>query len=185
MKSYKIIEKKEFDEAAALFEVKPDIAFFVSSKAGTKEISKIILDILEAGMLVGVSGQLGAGKTEFVRSLLADLGFKKGVSSPSFILETEYEILKKTRKNKDISLVSHWDLYRLKQETIPPEISEKVLAKKTLTLVEWPGKIPAIRDLLSLEVMIAMASFLPQLSSDSEEERIIGVKFYRQDLYFK
>lgn len=182
MKSYKILEKKEFAEAAALFTIKPDIVFFVSSLDGTKEISKIILNILKPGMFVGLSGQLGAGKTEFIRCLLNNLGFIQGVLSPSFVLEAEYQIAANAPKNKGISVVSHWDLYRLKQVNPPPELLEKQNLNDTLTLVEWPEKIPMIRDLLSLEVMLAIPDVSFEEADFSGEERVIAVKFYKQRL---
>lgn len=177
MKYTRILDSQNLEKLKGSFINDPDRVFFVDSIEGTKEVAEIIMEYLKPGMLVGLSGQLGAGKTEFVRCLLEKLGFFEGVSSPSFVLENIYNIDEKMAKNKAILQVSHWDLYRLKQQEIPAEILENLNLNNTLTLVEWHEKIPGLRDLLSMELMLAIPE--DNFKKDkSDNQRLIGLKVY-------
>ena len=88
-----------------------------------------------AGAIVLLSGDLGAGKTAFVRGLAEGLGLDPGeVSSPTFTLIQEY-------RGGRLPLF-HVDLYRLK----PAEVNDLGLDELTLgggvTAIEWPDRLP-------------------------------------------
>jgi len=78
-----------------------------------------------------ISGELGAGKTTFIRYLLRAFGVKKRISSPTFILWQTYQADKK--------FLNHLDLYRL--DSVEPLLKmglfEKMHKKDHLFLVEW------------------------------------------------
>jgi len=79
-----------------------------------------------------LSGDLGAGKTAFVKALLEHLGTSDAVSSPSFSIVNQYELL-----NGEI--IYHMDLYRL--ETIEEAFNtglEEYLYSGDTCLIEWP-----------------------------------------------
>lgn len=89
-----------------------------------------IVPILFDGIVIGLIGQLGAGKTTFSRELLRVLDTQHTVSSPSYVLQNIYE----TTKGQEIS---HWDLYRVAD--VPDEI---YFDSYFLTLIEWADKMP-------------------------------------------
>jgi tRNA threonylcarbamoyladenosine biosynthesis protein TsaE len=86
---------------------------------------------LEAGDVVLVSGELGAGKTTFVRGALRALGISGPVTSPTFVVGHAYE-------GAD-GPVSHLDLYRLAGiADEDPGLLEPFFAPDAIVFVEWP-----------------------------------------------
>ncbi len=89
---------------------------------------------LRSGVTVGLRGDLGAGKTTFVAQLADVLGIKDAVTSPSFVLQHEYQ----SQNFK----IEHWDLYRL--NALPEELMEPI-PLGVVRLIEWYDKFPEIK----------------------------------------
>ena len=88
---------------------------------------------LRAGDVVLISGELGAGKTTFVRGAMRALGVEGPVTSPTFTIGRQY-------RGADGSLVSHLDLYRLEDiESEDPALLADYLTPETIAFVEWPA----------------------------------------------
>jgi tRNA threonylcarbamoyladenosine biosynthesis protein TsaE len=86
---------------------------------------------LEAGAVVLVSGDLGAGKTTFVRGALRALGVRGPVTSPTFVVGHAYEGAR--------GPVSHLDLYRLAgMGDEDPGLLDPFFAPDAIAFVEWP-----------------------------------------------
>ena len=86
---------------------------------------------LEPGDVVLVSGELGAGKTTFVRGALRALGVAGPVTSPTFVVGHAYEATR--------GPVSHLDLYRLAgMGDEDPGLLEPFFALDAIVFVEWP-----------------------------------------------
>ena len=91
--------------------------------------------LLGAGDVVLVSGELGAGKTTFVRGALRALGISGPVTSPTFVVGHAYE-------GAD-GPVSHLDLYRLAgMADEDPGLLEPFFAPEAIAFVEWPEHGP-------------------------------------------
>lgn len=99
-----------------------------------------LADCSPASLIVYLKGDLGAGKTTFVRGFLRGLGYKGRVKSPTYSLIEPYRIGGKS--------ICHLDLYRLAD---PEELEylgvRDLLQEETVLLIEWPergkGVLPA------------------------------------------
>jgi tRNA threonylcarbamoyladenosine biosynthesis protein TsaE len=87
--------------------------------------------LLVPGDVVTLSGPLGVGKTAFARGVLAALGHRGDVPSPSFAIVQPYEALDPP--------VWHVDLYRIEDESELAELGLDSAADAVL-LVEWPER---------------------------------------------
>ena len=89
-------------------------------------------------LVAGFTGELGAGKTTFIKSFLRALGVRARVVSPTFIFSRRYKITHKT-----IHTAWHFDVYRLGLREGIKEIGLKEAMKnpQNLVLIEWADKI--------------------------------------------
>ncbi|MES2905112.1 MAG: tRNA (adenosine(37)-N6)-threonylcarbamoyltransferase complex ATPase subunit type 1 TsaE [Pseudomonadota bacterium] len=104
----------------------------LADEAETGEIAKQLAGRLKGGDVVTLSGGLGAGKTTFVRHVLAALGHDGEVPSPTFGIVIPYEQL--------IPSVWHADLYRLEDSSELAEIGLDSIDDDAVLLVEWPDR---------------------------------------------
>lgn len=94
--------------------------------------------------LVTLSGELGAGKTAFVKAVAKTLGVEETVNSPTFVLEKIYSLDSARDKNvKTFSKLIHIDAYRLEsgRELAPLGFDEILKDAQNFILLEWPEKI--------------------------------------------
>ena len=110
----------------------------ISSILDLQKITSSIHKILLPGDVIFLYGQIGVGKTTFVRLLINNYEnekkFKKSeVLSPTFNIVFEYDI-------KDFT-IEHYDLYRLKNEKEIKNIGLFANLKQNITIVEWPELI--------------------------------------------
>jgi tRNA threonylcarbamoyladenosine biosynthesis protein TsaE len=105
-----------------------------NSEDETITIARELAAELQPGAILLLSGQLGAGKTAFVRGLAAGLGIDpEEVSSPTFTLVHEY-------RGGRLALY-HADLYRLENTTAEDlGLEEKAVAEGVLA-IEWPDRL--------------------------------------------
>jgi tRNA threonylcarbamoyladenosine biosynthesis protein TsaE len=101
------------------------------TRRATTRLAARLAPVLERGMLIALSGDLGAGKTFFARALCRRLGVPESVAvtSPTFTLVQSYEA---------VLPIVHADLYRL---TEPDEVFELGLHQArdaAVLIVEWP-----------------------------------------------
>ncbi len=81
--------------------------------------------------VIAIEGDLGAGKTTFVKTIVAHLGSTDPVTSPTFSIVQEYET--------PIGMIFHFDLYRIESiEEVLALDFESYLDTARLTFVEWP-----------------------------------------------
>lgn len=98
----------------------------------TSHLAKIFAEkVKETGAFVSLYGEIGAGKTAFIKKVADELGIKEKVTSPSFVILNEYH-------TAEIPIY-HFDLYRLEEEGIKTIVDElrEYSQGKILTFVEW------------------------------------------------
>ena len=110
----------------------------ISSILDLQKITSRINKILLPGDVIFLYGQIGVGKTTFVRLLINNYENEKNlkkseVLSPTFNIVFEYDI-------KDF-IIEHYDLYRLKNEKEIKNIGLFANLKQNITIVEWPELI--------------------------------------------
>ena len=100
----------------------------LATAADTLALGARLARVLSVGDIVGLSGELGTGKTTLVRGLLHELGFEGDVRSPTFNLVQQYETAPP---------VCHADLYRL---DTPEQVADLGLRDYFIThatVIEW------------------------------------------------
>ena len=110
----------------------------ISSEETTKELANNFSNYLKGCEVIFLYGEMGVGKTTFVKYLINQLLVKKNlqtteVTSPTFNLLNEYEI--------DNLIIKHYDLFRLKNESEIKNLDLFDQNKNTITLIEWPELI--------------------------------------------
>ncbi|CAN5410945.1 tRNA (adenosine(37)-N6)-threonylcarbamoyltransferase complex ATPase subunit type 1 TsaE [soil metagenome] len=99
--------------------------------AATEALGAWLAEQLEPGDVVAISGELGAGKTTFVRGACRALGIAGPVTSPTFTIGRRYD---------GRVPVSHLDLYRLADLAgEEPGFLDDYLTPEAISFVEWPG----------------------------------------------
>ena len=106
-----------------------------------KETNKVATDFannLESGQLIALSGNLGAGKTIFVKALAASLGIKENITSPTFVLMKSYSV-----NYKKIKQLIHVDCYRLdgSEDLADIGLQDFLDDSQTLVVIEWADKL--------------------------------------------
>jgi tRNA threonylcarbamoyladenosine biosynthesis protein TsaE len=102
-------------------------------EAATVRLGAQLAPLLEPGMRVYLSGQLGSGKTTLVRALLGGLGYAGRVKSPSYALVEAYVLSR--------LYLYHFDFYRFRSEAEWADTGfEEMFDSQAVCLVEWPEK---------------------------------------------
>jgi tRNA threonylcarbamoyladenosine biosynthesis protein TsaE len=105
----------------------------LETRRDTQRLGASVARVLEAGDLVLLSGDLGAGKTFLARAIARGLGVRGRVTSPTFTLVQEYECARAT--------LVHADLYRLLDQDLALEVARLGLrerrAEGAIVIVEW------------------------------------------------
>jgi tRNA threonylcarbamoyladenosine biosynthesis protein TsaE len=105
--------------------------------ADTIDFARGIARALQQGDVLALCGDLGAGKTQFVKGIAAGLGYTGEVTSPTFTLIHEY-------LGARLSLY-HFDFYRLETEDEALRLGlEEYLAGDGVCVIEWAEKFTAL-----------------------------------------
>jgi tRNA threonylcarbamoyladenosine biosynthesis protein TsaE len=104
-----------------------------------------------AGMNIYLKGELGAGKTTFVRGLLRGLNYQDKVKSPTYTLVEPY--------NFDKFIIYHFDLYRFKDETEWDDSGfREYFNNSSICLIEWPEKAEHILPKPDISIELSHAT---------------------------
>ena len=107
----------------------------ISEEKKTKLIARIFAKNIKAGAVLFFKGELGVGKTTFIKYLINFLQTDKSnlvteIPSPTFNLVNEYQI--------DSLIIKHYDLYRINDEKELNSIGIFEDSSEQITLIEWP-----------------------------------------------
>lgn len=106
----------------------------VKQLADLPEVAASLLKNFPSSRIFLFFGEMGAGKTTFIKTLCSNLGVADAVSSPTYSIVNEYQ----SAKGK----VYHFDFYRLKNETEALDMGyEEYLDDGNYCFIEWPEKI--------------------------------------------
>ena len=134
---------------------------------GLEKLAFNLCNEISVGDIYLLQGELGAGKTTFVRLLVNNLYLLNNLSKPAIITSPTYPILITYEFNS--SQIYHYDLYRVKHLKELEELDFFENLKNNITLVEWP------------EMLISLPFFkkyyLINLDMISETKRKINISF--------
>lgn len=93
---------------------------------------------LRGGEVIELIGDVGAGKTTFVRGLARGMGISEAIASPSFTISRMYD-------GRRRMMLAHYDFYRLQEPGILAlELNEAINNRDTVVVVEWARTVQHI-----------------------------------------
>jgi len=116
-----------------------------------EETQKIAQDFIseikpsdKTATVIGLYGDLGAGKTSFTQGVALGLGITETVASPTFVIEKNYKL--NTNHQSLFTSLIHIDAYRLEKsdELLHLGWREIISNPKNLILIEWPERVADI-----------------------------------------
>lgn len=118
--------------------------FRSNSEEDTIQFGEKIAEALVLGDIVALYGDLGSGKTEFVKGVCRFFGVEEIVTSPTFTIVNKYN----GNRNNTPVIIYHIDLYRIEKEKELVEIgfNEYLKDKEAITLIEWSEKTSVIPE---------------------------------------
>ena len=124
----------------------------ISSEETTKELAKDLTHYLKGGEIIYLYGEMGVGKTTFVRYLINQFQKDKKlhiteVTSPTFNLLNEYDI-------NDL-VIKHYDLFRLKDKSEITNLDLFENNQNTITLIEWPQLISKNKSIKTIDLIFS------------------------------
>lgn len=111
--------------------------FLSRSPEQTRRIGMRLGGALQAGDVICLQGDLGAGKTTFVQGIALGWGSRDAVSSPTFIIVNMY-------RRGDKACLFHMDAYRLDSTPEAEELDLDAMLAQGPLLIEWPERMAGL-----------------------------------------
>ena len=148
----------------------------LKSLEDTQNFSKNISKIIKAGDTIFLYGEIGVGKTTFVRFLINHLENKNGIResnvlSPTFNIVYDYEV-------KNVKIL-HYDLYRLNSYKDIVQLGMFETSKDHIKIVEWPELIES-KPKDRIDIRFQYSKLM-----DSRQVEIIGFGKWKEYDFFK
>jgi tRNA threonylcarbamoyl adenosine modification protein YjeE len=137
----------------------------LANEAATYRLVRDVAALIEAGDMVTLSGDLGAGKTTFARAFIRYVAGDDTIEvpSPTFTLTQTYTLPR-------FSLV-HTDLYRLSGPAELTELGFDDATESVVTLLEWPDRATGFLPADRLDIALTLA---PQQGPNARSARVTG-----------
>lgn len=142
-----------------------------TQKIATDLLHKLCRIKTKGGVVIALEGELGAGKTVFVKGFAKALGVKEKIKSPTFVLMRKYKIPQvSSSRSQASSHLYHLDCYRLRDEKDLETlgIKEVLSNPENIVMIEWSDRVKKILPRKHIKVHIDHVS--------SKERKII-IKF--------
>lgn len=121
--------------------------FTTNSSEETEALGAEFSKHLKQGDIVALYGDLGTGKTAFVRGVLKALGADDGITSPTFIIVNEYRL--------PTLFAAHFDMYRIETKDALEGSGFYDYLDRALILIEWSENIEWALDENTIRVRMA------------------------------
>ena len=133
----------------------------ISSEDSTKELAKNLTHHLTGGEIIYLYGEMGVGKTTFVKYLINQFQENNNLSitevtSPTFNLLNEYQL--------NNIVIKHYDLFRLKNKLEIHNLDLFVNDKNIITLIEWPQLIDKEKSIKAINLTFSYENDLQNRS---------------------
>lgn len=130
----------------------------IASAEAMQDFGERMGALLHGGDVIELVGDVGAGKTTFVRGLAKGLGIEETIQSPSFTISRVYDATHERR-------LAHYDFYRLEDAGImAEELAEAISDPQTIVVIEWADAVAGVLPVDRLTLTI---------TAPSEETRIV------------
>lgn len=126
------------------------MTFIVNKEVELEPIARQILEKFNSSRVFTFSGNLGSGKTTFIKYLCKVLGVEKQVTSPTFALVNEYEGANKLK-------IYHFDFYRIKNVQEAYDMGyEEYFYSGNYCFIEWPELIGELvpKDAVNISIEV-------------------------------
>lgn len=131
----------------------------VKNIAGLDQAAQKVLEFAKNERFFIFEGEMGAGKTTFIKALAKALGVTDVVSSPTFSIVNEYE-----GKGR---IIYHFDFYRIKDLQEAFDIGyEEYFYSEHICLIEWPEKVEELLPEHYIKI---------EITAPSETERLLSI----------
>ena len=146
--------------------IEPPLSVELRGLPATRRLAESVAAVLRPGDVLGLDGDLGAGKTTFVRDLARALGVTTPVTSPTFTLANIYETSSPPAPTAPPLIIHHIDAYRLEGDADADDLAlAELLDRGGIVVVEWAERLTLPPDRLDLHF-----SYPPELACPPEPE---------------
>ncbi|HAF01970.1 MAG TPA: tRNA (adenosine(37)-N6)-threonylcarbamoyltransferase complex ATPase subunit type 1 TsaE [Methylophilaceae bacterium] len=128
--------------------VKHNFTHVLLNESATLSAGQRFAEGLSSGMTIYLHGDLGAGKTTFVRGVLRGLGYQGKVKSPTYTLVEPYDFFKKQ--------IYHFDLYRFTDEEEWDAFGfREYFNPSSICMIEWSEKAQQLLPMADIEIYLS------------------------------
>lgn len=116
-----------------------------TQKSAADLAQKLVKKKINKALIVALEGELGSGKTTFIKGFSKALGVKEKILSPTFVLIHRHEVKVKNQKAKGKTLY-HIDAYRLKsgKDLLKLGVKEIFANPENIVLIEWADRVKKV-----------------------------------------
>lgn len=127
------------------------VTYQLENSDATEAFGRLLANYISPPFIMGLSGEIGMGKTCLTRALIQKKGVTSRIKSPSYTLLETYEI-------EDAELI-HFDLYRMHSIYELEELGFRdYLHERSICFIEWPERAPMLRNLIDIVLEFSFTS---------------------------